>query len=241
MFSRSISRTLAAPIASARQRSRMRTASLSRTAAVSAFESSTPRMACASAGMTTAHATTGPARGPRPTSSTPARSGPRASRNSRSIRLQRPPPRGTRPCLERLLGRDGRGLGLHFLDARGLAREVAQVVQLGAAHAATAHDVDLCQHGAVQREDALDTYTVGDLPDRERRAHAGSATRSADALEGLNALLLTFLDANVDTNGVTGAKGRDVAEPLFLGFDEGMHMTLGAGPGWRLTDRDWGS
>jgi hypothetical protein len=40
----------------------------------------------------TAQATTGPARGPRPTSSTPAKSGPYRCRNSSSSRLQR---RGT--------------------------------------------------------------------------------------------------------------------------------------------------
>ena len=46
-------------------------------------------MARWSGGMTTAQATTGPARGPRPTSSTPAISGPPAARSSRSIALQR--------------------------------------------------------------------------------------------------------------------------------------------------------
>ena len=53
-----------------------------------------------------------------------------------------------------------------------------------------------------------------------------AATRDAHALERLNALLFAFLHAHVDAKGVAGAERRDVTEPLFLGFDEGMHMTL---------------
>ncbi len=45
-------------------------------------------------------------------------------------------------------------------------------------------------------------------------------------LERLNALLFAFLHAHVDAEGVTRTERGNVAEPLFLGFDEGMHMTL---------------
>src|SRR6478752_5997778 len=239
MLIRSISRTEAAPMPTASARSRMRFASFSRSGPSSTFESSTPRMARASGGMTTAHATTGPARGPRPTSSTPASSGPRETRSSCSSALQR---RGTARSEWCGLLRGGRAglrhghLGLPLLDSRRLAGEMAQVVELRAAHAAAPHDLDVGQHGAVEREDALDADAVGDLADREGRAHAGSTLGDAHAFERLNALLLTLLHADVHAQRVTGTEGGKVrAEPLFLGFDEGMHMTLGAEePGLRL-------
>src|SRR6185437_11946366 len=47
---------------------------------------------------------------------------------------------------------------------------------------------------------------------------------------------VTFLDAYVHAQGVAGTERRDVAEPLFLCFDEGMHMTLGGGA---RVNRDW--
>src|SRR6185503_10997568 len=220
MLKRSISRTEAAPIPTPSAFARIFTAMVSRFLAVSFFESLMPRMARASGGMTTAHATTGPARGPRPTSSTPASSGPRETRSSCSSALQR---RGTARGEWCGLLRGGRAglrhghLGLPLLDARRLAGEMAQVVELRAPHAAAAHDLDVGQHRAVEREDALDADAVGDLADREGRAHAGSTLGDAHALERLNALLLTLLHADVHAQRVTGTEGGKVrAEPLFL-------------------------
>src|SRR5215510_650089 len=239
MFTRSISRTDAAPIPNASARSRIFTARRCRWSARSSFESSTPGIARTSGGMMTAQATTGPARGPRPTSSIPAISGPAVLRSSRSIGFHRS--RAT--ALLALLGCGGARLGnsdahLLFANARGFAREVAQVVQLRATNASAAHHVDLGEHGAVEREDALDADAVGDLADRKRLADSAAAARDADALERLNALLFTFLDADAHTKRVAGAEGGDVTEPLFLGFDEGMHMTL-AGLGWPGRDVVW--
>src|SRR5258705_5276698 len=228
MLMRSISWADAAPMPTARARAWIRAASFSRSAPVSFLESSTPRMARASGGMTTAHATTGPASGPRPTSSIPARRGPRETRSSRSTVLQRGMPGVARPLLRG--GARLRDADLHLLDARRLAGEMAQVVELGPAHAAATDDIDVGQHGALDREDGLDADAVGDLAHGERRADAAAPTGNADSLERLDALLLPFLDAHVHAEGVTGAEGREIgAEPLFLGFDEGMHMTLGAG------------
>ena len=68
---------------------------------------------------------------------------------------------------------------LLLADARRLAGEVPQVVQLGPAHAATTHDGDFGEHGAVDREDALHADAVGDLPDRERLAHAATTAGNA--------------------------------------------------------------
>jgi len=68
---------------------RIRAASATRVAASSCLESATPAIARTPAGMTSAHATTGPASGPRPTSSTPASTGPYRVRRVVSRRLQR--------------------------------------------------------------------------------------------------------------------------------------------------------
>src|SRR6185437_14307566 len=207
MFTRSISRTEAAPTPMLTARWRILVASRSRSAPLSCLESSTPGMARWSGGMTTAHATTGPASGPRPTSSTPAMKGPTMPRSSRSIGFHRsramaPSP----PC--RLLGGGRSRFGhAHFLfaDAGRLAGEIAEVIELRAAHAAAAHNYDLGKHRAVHREDALDADTVRNLADGEGLAHPGAATGDADALEGLDALLLTFTDADVHPQGVAGA------------------------------------
>jgi hypothetical protein len=81
----------------------------------------------------------------------------------------------------------------------------------------------------VHREDALDADSAGDLADRKGLADASAAAGDANTLEGLETLLVTFLDAYVHANRVTGAEGRHIAaEPLFLGFDKWMHMKLRA-------------
>src|SRR5689334_17423434 len=238
MLRRSISRTDAAPTPIDSARERMRSASRARSSAESTLESSTPRMTRSSGGMMMAHATTGPASGPRPTSSIPAMSGPTDRRRSRSIVLQRSR-RGdgasvrSRPsgssardtCRAQLLrGRRARfrhrDAHLLLLDAGRLAREMTEVVQLGATDASAADDVNLGEHRAVHREDALDADAVGDLANGERLADTTAAARDADALEGLDPLLFAFLHAHVDAERVTSAEGRNIAEPLFLGFDE---------------------
>ena len=71
MFARSISRTEAAPKATARARSKITPASSSRALASRSLESVAPSTTVPSTKITAA-ATTGPASGPRPTSSTPA-------------------------------------------------------------------------------------------------------------------------------------------------------------------------
>src|ERR1700761_701156 len=103
--------------------------------------------------MMMAQTTTGPARGPRPTSSIPAISGPAVFLSSRSIGFHR-----SRAMAARLLGRlvagfRHRNARLAFLNARRLAGEMAEVVELGATDAATTSDDDLSEHRAVDRED----------------------------------------------------------------------------------------
>src|SRR5881396_1552502 len=135
MLYRSISRTDAAPMPTAIAFAKIFFASRSRALAVSCLESSTPASARLSGGMTTAQATTGPARGPRPTSSTPAINGPWTRRSSRSTGRQRI----RRPAFDLLFrrsrGRHDDAAALLFLDARRLAGQVAQIIQLGATDA----------------------------------------------------------------------------------------------------------
>src|SRR6478672_7868879 len=122
-----------------------------------------------------------------------------------------------------------RDLDLALLDPRGLARGGAQIVELRAAHASTANDVQIADHRAVNREDALDADAVGDLANGERLAHAAAAPCDAHAFERLEPLLFPFLHSHVHAEGVTRAKGRNVrAEIFLLGFDEYMHRALGA-------------
>src|SRR6476469_4376924 len=75
---------------------------------------------------------------------------------------------------EAFLGLRGVGLRLVALgsvlalgDASRLAAAVAQVIELGAAHLAGAHDLDGFDQRRVDREHALHAFAVADLADRE--------------------------------------------------------------------------
>src|SRR5689334_22293265 len=103
----------------------------------------------------TAPATTGPARQPRPTSTQPAtRWKPQRRRAFSRLLVART------LTIEPL-----RPLGL--LHARRLALQIAQEVQLGAAHARRPDDFHLGDRRRVQREDALDALAERHLAHRE--------------------------------------------------------------------------
>src|SRR6476646_3004508 len=141
MLSRSISCDDAAPTPYPSARERIRSASTRRTRAGRILLSRNPRTARQPAGNTTAAATTGPASGPRPASSTPTSSV--ASAQAARSRWSE--------------GRGGTGSALALLpDARGLAAQRAQVVELGPAHPAAAHQLDRGDGRAVHGEQALD-------------------------------------------------------------------------------------
>src|SRR5947209_15127909 len=102
-------------------------------------------------------------------------------------------------------------------DARGLAAKVAQVVELRAADAPAAHQLDATDDGAVHGEDALDADAEAGLAHREGLAHAVALARDADALERLKALLgLRLLDAHVHAHRVARREVRDVRAQLRL-------------------------
>src|SRR3954451_19378007 len=119
----------------------MRANSRSRSSARTSFESQTPGM-CLSGWRMTAPATTGPARQPRPTSSTPA-TYTKPWRRSAFSRVRK----------ARTLTIASRGLLLRrLLHARGLALQVAQEIELRAADLGGAQHVDLVDHRRMQRK-----------------------------------------------------------------------------------------
>src|SRR5687768_2012971 len=234
----SISRTDAAPTPIATAVSRIFLARRTRSDSHTRLESSTPAMARFSCGMMTAHATTGPARGPRPTSSTPASSGPCVARSWRSIPLHRflpsAMPEGKTASSDSALAfRCGRfrNTDAYFLlpNTCRLAGEGAEIEQLRAAHATATQHRDVGDHRAVQGEDALDAHAVRNLANRKRRAHTATTTRDADTFEGLEAFLVTFANTDIDAQRIAGAERRDRLHPLLLGFYERVH---GLEPGW---------
>src|SRR5712691_1751190 len=142
--------------------------SSSRRSAGRTLLSASPRMRRSGA-MTTAAATTGPASGPRPASSTPAM---RLRPVFQAFASYRYGAAGGTPGGSRRLlfarGGGGHGAGALFLEPRRLAGEVTQVIELRAAHPAAPHDVHALDPGRVQRERALDADAVGDAAHGER-------------------------------------------------------------------------
>src|SRR5690606_31103618 len=90
-----------------------------------------------------------------------------------------------------------------LFDTGRLAAQVAQVVQLGPAHLAAAHHLDLVEGGRQQREDPLDADAAGDLPDGEGLARAAAPAGDHHALEDLDALLLSLFHPHVDADRVS--------------------------------------
>src|SRR5690606_27703549 len=89
------------------------------------------------------------------------------------------------------------GAGARILaDARGFAAAVTQIVELGAADAATAHDLDALYQRRIDREDALDAFTIGDLAHGEALVEARARARDAHAFIGLDTGTRTFGDAH---------------------------------------------
>src|SRR2546430_9162812 len=137
-----------------------------------------------------------------------------------------PPPARTRSrarawggALSRLLllHRLGDGDAPFLADPRRFAGEPTQEVELGAAHATLAHQLDLGDRRRVQREDALDPDARRDLAHGERRIDPGTAAGDADALERLQALLVALADPHHHADRVARIERRKVGlEPLAL-------------------------
>src|SRR5690242_4089734 len=111
------------------------------------------------------------------------------------------------------LGRAGRSADLLLpllLDLRGLAAEVTEVVELGAADGTTGDDLDAVDAGAVDRVGPLDADAEADLADREGLAEARPLATDHDALEDLDPGAATLDDPGVDLERVAGAEVGDV-------------------------------
>src|ERR1700733_10280632 len=103
-----------------------------------------------------------------------------------------------------------------FLDARGLAGQVAQVVELGAAHAAAALDGDVADGRAVGLEHALHTLAVRDLAHGEGGVQPAIAPGDHHTLVGLHALAVAFDHLHLHHHGVAGPELRHLARHALL-------------------------
>src|SRR6476469_4473783 len=91
-------------------------------------------------------------------------------------------------------------------DAGGLAGPSAQVIKLGAADIAAAHDFDMVDDRRIEREDALDALAERNLADGEAGADALVGAGDADALEILDSGALAFDDLDAHPERVAGAE-----------------------------------
>src|ERR1700726_1116240 len=94
-----------------------------------------------------------------------------------------------------LLADGGGGLraGRLLLDDTGrLAAEIAQVIKLGAANLAAAHQLDRVDHRRHHREYPFHAFAVGDLANREALVEPAAGTPDANALIGLHARTVAF-------------------------------------------------
>src|SRR5262245_10032233 len=124
---------------------------------------------------------------------------------------------------------DGEGTSVValLLDLRGLPDAVAQVVELGPAHVAPAHPLDLGDGGRMQGKRALDADAVADLADLEGLTQAGARASDHDALEDLEAFLLPLDHPDVHLEGVAGRELGDVAaEACLVDQVGGVHRAL---------------
>jgi hypothetical protein len=120
------------------------------------------------------------------------------------------------------------GACVAFLDAGSLAAEVAKIIQLSTADLTTTDDIDVIDDSRVQREDALNTDAEAYLADGNGLADASVLTGDADALKGLEAFLVAFLDADVDTQRIARLKRRNAVLNLcVLNNIESIHFIFG--------------
>src|SRR6187549_2185877 len=110
--------------------------------------------------------------------------------------------------------------GLAFLALRALGRTrvaalgdtgrfaaaAAEIIELGAAHGATAHDLDRIDDRRIEREDALDALAERNLADGEVRIHALVRARDAHALVHLDAAAVAFDDFHADAQRIASAE-----------------------------------
>src|SRR3990172_2672438 len=176
-------------------------------------------------GSTTAAATTGPASGPRPASSTPA-----TVRNTLARARASKPSKILLVALRLLRGRGVRRLlpdPVPLLPDPGLLPgDLPEEEELRPADVALLLDLDLLDPRGVQREGPLDPHAVGFLPDLEGGGDRVAVESDHDPLEVLDPLLLPFPDPEVHAHRVPRLELREIAAQLrTLQFLEEMHRT----------------
>ena len=140
-----------------------------------------------------------------------------------------------------------------FGDARLLAAQSAQIIQLGAACLATAHDLDRSHQRTEDRKDALYTFAIRDFAHGEVFVDPGAGARNAHALEGLQALARLGLfgllvigeldDPDIHLECIAGAEERQLlaaANGFHLFALEGLddvHVSLLEQASWRQAMR----
>ena len=96
----------------------------------------------------------------------------------------------------------------------GLADTIAEVEELGATDVTVTDDVELGDLGRVKRESTLDADTEGDLTDGEGLTRRAAAHADDVALEDLDALAVTLLNAVVNLDVIARDDRGDILTNL---------------------------
>ena len=95
-----------------------------------------------------------------------------------------------------------------FLDTGALTAPLTLEVDLRPADAAGLIQLDRLDIGREQGEGPFHTYSIGDLPHRERGRMAVALTLDHVSLEALDTFLVAFNDLIIDSDIITGFKLR---------------------------------
>src|ERR1700737_3547280 len=134
-----------------------------------------------------------------------------------------------------LLADGGGAVRLLLDDAGRLAAQIAQVIQLGAAHLAAAHHLDRVDHRRHHGEYAFHAFAVGNLPHGEALVEPAAGTADANAFIGLNARAIAFDHLDVDDHGVARSEFRTLLaggqffELLFFELLNEVHRKISIG------------
>ena len=93
---------------------------------------------------------------------------------------------------------------LRGTQAGGLAAQLAQIVELGAANAAGAQHFNLIDHRRVHRKNSFHAMAERNLPDGEGGMVAGAALSDHGTFEDLDSFLVAFFDFDVDPDRIPG-------------------------------------
>lgn len=105
-----------------------------------------------------------------------------------------------------------------FLNLGGFADSVAQIIELGSAHAAAAGNLNPVNLRRMEGERAFYSYAVGNAPDRESFAGASVSAGNNSPLEGLQSFAGAFNNLNPNLYGISNAKSGNIFALLF-GFN----------------------